>query len=512
MPLHRGILSCVILLTFISHACALYFIHHSHLPLHHSLLPKHPIQLGHFDLLKTKEKRDIIHQLLHQATELTTAPQVTVASLKPEFMPNIAMSFPRHDPIAEIPATWLPHPSLLPQEMVIQSPQVAEETPLSWEELSSLHLHQNFEPKEFPLLTELLPEHGSYDGLETLASSDHFDVSVEYVSRQHKPGYIFKITFLPKSNILFKRICQNYFFLIDRSNSIPRARFNLNKEIVSQALEALRPQDTFNILLFDDKICRLSPYNLSWNEENVRKAREFLLSEGHGGYFAATELYSSLKKILPDHVSDHEVNTAFLLSDGDTYLSLEKQRQTIGEWTLKNQGKVSLYAAASGGGNNLPLLELISSFNKGMLIYSYDPGQFMQRMAQLLHSIRHPIGKEMVATAITSDKQTVVLLQPKSQRLPELYQNRPFVVYGSINRLSDFVLFLQGKYYDQRFDIKKNISFEQAKVGTSLLEKSWTQLVVQEFYDRFFEDGNPKHLEAAKHMLLPLHLPLPFGE
>jgi len=358
-----------------------------------------------------------------------------------------------------------------------------------------------------PPLAEIEYQDDPYMSFGTIAGSEHFDVEVEYAPKRYRPGYVFKVTFYPRSDVVFKRIRQNVFFLVDRSNSIPRARYALNKRAVSEALDHLKSGDTFNILIFDDRVVRLASQAVPWNEENVAVARSFLERQGHGGYFAATELYASLGKIIPQDVSDHEVNTAILLSDGDTYLSQEKQRLMIAEWTRHNQGKVCLYCIASGSGNNLPLMDLISSFNQGRLIYSQDHNELQPMIVNLLRTVQAPIGKEMIATPITADKQAVVLLQPKAIRLPDLYQDRPFVVYGSTNRLSDFVLFLQGKYYDRRFDIKKTISFESAKMGSFSIERKWTQLLAHEFYANYFEDGNLGHLEAAKQLLLPMNIP-----
>ena len=182
------------------------------------------------------------------------------------------------------------------------------------------------------------------------------------------------------------------------------------------------------------------------SDESVTKARAFLNKQGHGGFFAATELYTSLDKIIPQDVAENEINTAIMLSDGETYLSLEKQRLTIGGWTARNEGKVSLYTVASGAENNLPLLDLLSSFNKGALIYAHGHQDVSDRLAHLMHTIQNPIGKQIIPTAVTGDKSMTVLLQPKAQRIPDLYQNRPFVIYGSTNRLNDFSLFLQGRY------------------------------------------------------------------
>lgn len=354
-------------------------------------------------------------------------------------------------------------------------------------------------------------ENEFYKEFGELAGSEHFDIKVEYAPKRTRPGYVFKITFIPRENVSFKRIRQNYFFLVDRSNSIPRSRYFMNKKAVAEALELLQNKDTFNILIFDDKIVKFRDHNVPFTEENVRLAKEFLEFQPHGGHFAATELYASLAKIIPQDVSDKEVNTAILFSDGDSYLSPEKQGMKIGGFSNRNNGKVALYSIASGTGNNLPLLELLSALNKGQLVYAPNHTLIGERLKQLIQTIQHPIGKHMVATAICADKQTTVLLQPKRSQLPDLYKNHSFSIYGSTNRLTDFVLFLQGNYYDRRFDIKKKIDFTKATaIGSPAIERGWTQLLTQEFYQHFFEDGKISHLETAKQLLQPLNLPVPF--
>lgn len=353
-------------------------------------------------------------------------------------------------------------------------------------------------------------EAGLYDPVSgVIAGSEHFSTTIEYAPRRFYSGYVFKITFHPKPDIAFKRIRQTYFFLLDRSNSIPRLRYFFNKKAVSEAINFIKPQDGFNILTFDDRVVRFADLPLPANEENINAAREFLEKQGHGGHFAATDLYASLGKILPTNVSDQEVNTAILLSAGDTYLSMEKQRQTIGKWTLRNQGKVALFSLASGEGNNISLLQLITSFNKGSALYVPQNEQVAGKLAQFLQMVQNPIGKKMRATAIPSDPQNIIFLEPKNSRLPDLYQNTPFTIWGTTNRLSEFTLFLQGNYYDCHFDIKKKICFPETPNGTLALERQWVELLAQDHYENYFREGKKAYLDAVKELLSPLNLPTP---
>lgn len=457
------------------------------------------IVLDKDSLLFKRKRNQVLAEIFEHLTESEAEIKESFQDLKREYAPSLEVAFPERAPT---------EPFSFDHDR-IEWEMSKDGALILWEGNDLVLPSLPSTLTESPPLSTLSLEDDPCENFERLVGSDHFDIQVEYAPKRSRPGYVFKITFVPRTDAHFQRICQNYYFLLDRSNSIPRSRYLLNKKAVSSALNALQPGDTFNILIFDDRVARFSENTVPWSEEKVALARQFLESQGHGGLFAATELYASLGKIIPIDVPDTEVNTAILLSDGDTYLSTDKQRQTIGKWTARNQGKVSLFSVASGTGNNIALLELLSTFNKGLLVYTQEHAQIEERLVHLIHSIQNPIGKKMTATAVCIDKQMTVMLHPKKARLPDLYQNRLFTVYGSTNRVSDFYLFLQGQYYSRRFDIKKKISFERAKMGSPSIERQWVQLLVQEYYERYFEDGNFAHLEAAKQLLLPLNLPVP---
>ena len=347
--------------------------------------------------------------------------------------------------------------------------------------------------------------------LGAIASSDDFNLEVEYAPSPHGQGVIFKLELKPKPGVRFKRIAQNYFFLIDRSHSIPKLRYEITKQAVDSVLDLLQAGDTFNVLLFDDKIVPLAQENLAWNSENLEKAHQFLSKQHYGAIFATTDLYSSLGKIIPSAVVDQEVNTALLISDGDTYLSSDKQRDTIANWTRQNSGKVTLYSLASGKGNNLALLDLLSVFNKGALFYSTSDKGIETGLSYLLNSIKNPIGKDISLSTVSTVPGTQITLYPPNTFLPNLYENTPFVIYGTINKASDFHVFFQGRYYDKFLDIKQAVSFTSAKqVDGEKLEKNLAKHEAYKKYEKYLQDGNKEHLAEAKKLLQSYRIPVAF--
>ena len=348
------------------------------------------------------------------------------------------------------------------------------------------------------------------DPTASVASSSDFHVDVVHTKRSDGQGYIFKLTFSPKANAKIKRIKQNMFFLLDRSHSINKVRYDFSRRAILKALALMNPGDSFNILVFDDQVVKLSEQSLLWSQENIEYARAFLSKQEHGGVFAATDIYASIGKIVPDVVAGNEVNTAILLSDGDTYLRRDRQRQTIAQWTKSNSGKVSLFCVASGKGNNLPLLQLLSAFNKGALVHATSDKMLESVLLRLVKSISAPVGKDIVVTAIASNEGTQVTVFPRVGQLPDLYEDQPYVIYGSTSRLEDFYVFLQGKYYDNWLDIKQKISFEESNKTDPTIEKNWTIYRAYDHYYRFLSDGDFAHLGMAKSLLQPLNVQMAF--
>jgi hypothetical protein len=339
----------------------------------------------------------------------------------------------------------------------------------------------------------------------TIAGSNDFHLEVYYQKLKNNRGYAFQASLVPKKEVIFKRIRQNLFFIIDRSYSIDKIRYDEAKVAVSKALELLKPGDTFNILMFDKKVRRLAEKNLLVNDQTIEQAIEFLSNEKHGGLFSSTDLYTSLEKIIPRSVADTEVNTAILFSDGITSLTQKDQRQAISTYTFNNNGKVSLYCISSGKANNTALLALLSHFNKGKLVHTQSFQQQPAYLVKLMKEIRNPIGKEIVVNAVT-DGQVRVQLLPEGAKRPDLYEGTPFVVYGTVNCLDDFYLFLQGKYYDKWLDIKQKVVFAEAKQVSSGIELELAQFEAYDQYGQFLYNGDTAYLREANSRLTPFNL------
>lgn len=345
-----------------------------------------------------------------------------------------------------------------------------------------------------------LSNHAHKEASGAIANSNDFEVTLEYAPKTDGRGLSFRVTLTPKSTVQFRTIAQNVVFLIDRSHSIDQDRYSTSKIAVLHAIQSLRPQDRFNILVFDDRVTAFASQMIPRNSYNIEMARQFLQSQPYGGIFASTDLYSSLGNIIPDIVEPTEVNAAILLSDGDTFLSKDKQRRSIASWTEHNEGKVALFCVTAGSDNNLPLLDFLAAENKGMLIHAQT--SVSEALARLMEQICQPIAKDIIASAVSRSPGVALALYPPSNRQAHLYQRKPYVLYGTLDNPADFYLFLQGKYYDDWLDIRQLITFQQGtQVAASELEQALAQQQAYDHYEDYLRNGNHASLTQARKLL-----------
>ncbi|MFS8564323.1 MAG: hypothetical protein LVR00_08495 [Rhabdochlamydiaceae bacterium] len=209
-------------------------------------------------------------------------------------------------------------------------------------------------------------------------------------------------------------------------------------------------------------------------------AQAFLEKQDHGSYFSAADLCKSLSKIVPETVQENEATSVILMTDGDSSLNQEKQRKIIQSFAQKNKGRLSLYTAAVGEGNNLAFLELLSSLNNGHLLYSDTHASFPRKLTKLVLDLLHPIAKDISVSISQANPKGRIKLYSSSTALPCLFSKRPYTIYGTAETLTNFTLVLQGKNKNQLFTIKKTSLLQKQKATPeSLLSNGLTAKPIQ---------------------------------
>lgn len=386
----------------------------------------------------------------------------------------------------------------IPQDKMLSSPpSYAHTSPVE-------HIREEWVNK--PISDTTLPEVDHY-GISDIANSilweDEVAVDISFHPDQDGKKYIFSLTVHPDFEIDAEPLQQNFYFIIDRSNSIKKFRFDGYKRAVQRALSALQEGDKFNIFILDKNISRLSEKNLFFSSKTLKQAEAFLDKEEYKPFFSSNDLYESLEKLFPFTNPSDEIHSAILISDGNSILNSAKQKKAIFRWTQKNKGKFNLYTATAGQGNNLVLLDLLSYTTSGKLLHSDTHASFPRKLVKLVKDLHEPIAKEVTIDAVSKDPGNNVSLFPSKVLLPPLYLKRPFSVVGTIDDITDFTIYIQGQNRGRWLNIKKTISFKNAVKGGRSLDKLWAHAQANGCYDKFLKEGKTSHLEEAKKHVAP---------
>jgi len=342
------------------------------------------------------------------------------------------------------------------------------------------------------------------DDLATLCYKDYFDTEVTFSPQKDNNGYIFAITLIPKSSIRLNKLKKNIYFLIDKSNSIQNDRLTSTRHAIASALSLLEKDDEFNIFAFDNKMDILSNINLHKNNTSLSKAKSFLRELSIGSFFSSTNYSLPLFKVINNNTKKDEINIAILLSNGEG-LNKSKQTKIINEWTRLNKGNLSLYSINLSDDKNTSILEMFSALNKGKLITSTTKRGIKRKLNKLLSSINAPIAKNIVANAICLDEAANIKLYT-SNSSPALFLNEPYVILGTMDKLEDFTIFIQGHCKNSFFNLKKKVSFEKARQSTSSLQKELALKQAIHSYEKYIVDNNSHHLLEAKNLLEPFDI------
>ena len=157
------------------------------------------------------------------------------------------------------------------------------------------------------------------------------------------------------------------------------------------------------------------------------------------------------------------------------------------------------------------MLDLLSTLNKGFLRVAKSSESISDELKTLIQALHSPIGRDLTVAAHPHDSRAHIEIYPTQERLPDLYENLQYVLYGSIDQPSDFSIFLQGRHTDHWLDIKKSIALSKGTLSddAQLKKGILLQLAYQE-YEQFLNSGRPEFLQKAKALLEPTNLPLAF--
>ncbi len=248
----------------------------------------------------------------------------------------------------------------------------------------------------------------------------------------------------PKSDIAYESPPREYVFIMDVSGSMRGEPIEVSKQMISNLLSGLNQDDRFNILFFAGGSAVFSPNSLPVTPQNITNAIAFIDGIEAGG---STQLLPAMQQALSMQGTADFSRTFVILTDG--YVTVEKEAFELIRQNLNN---ANFFAFGIGTGVNRYIIEGIAYVGEGESFVVTDVMNAQSTADTFKEYIERP-----ALTNIHTEFSGVNVYDVEPLSIPDVFAERPVIIYGKYDRAENGTLTLSGDHADSR--VVKTLNF-----------------------------------------------------
>jgi Ca-activated chloride channel family protein len=280
---------------------------------------------------------------------------------------------------------------------------------------------------------------------------------------------------------------RDYVFIVDVSGSMHGFPLDTAKTLLRQLLPALRPQDTFNLLLFAGDSQALSETPPPPPPANLDAALALLKRRSGGG---GTELLPALQRALAlPRPAENTSRTIAILTDG--YVHIETEAYAL---VRQNLGRGNVFAFGIGTSVNRHLIESLARAGQGEPFIVTDRAVAETEAARFTAMISAP-----VLTGISARFDGIEPSDIEPASLPDVFAQRPVVLFGKWSGPKTGALTVTGQTgsaRDKNFTAKLDVA-TAATVPAETLARLWARTRIATLSDDISVTNDPELAEAV---------------
>lgn len=296
---------------------------------------------------------------------------------------------------------------------------------------------------------------------------DLVDIKLDaYVPPDEKEGY-FRLRILPKKNAAANVLPKQVTFVVDASSSIQQRKLDVTAKGVDEAIQQLRAEDWFNVVVFRDTPTMFQGSQVHATPENKSAARQFLKKVQSRG---ETDVYKGILPVVQEEPPPGSPGVVLVVSDGRPTTGMRDARTIINGLTSDNNLRNSIYAF--GGGNTVDryLLDLLAYRNKGEASVVKNIDDIAKGLPQFFERLNDPLLVDLRADYGRVNENKVF-----PSVLPDFYRDQPVTIYGRFEPKKDkeFFMRLRGQAGEQKKDIVFIKNLQEAESGDRDIPRGW---------------------------------------
>jgi Ca-activated chloride channel family protein len=286
---------------------------------------------------------------------------------------------------------------------------------------------------------------------------------------------------------------REYVFILDVSGSMSGFPIETSKQLTTEIIQNLNPQDKFNILCFAGGSNFLFSESREANAENIELALTFINSLVGGG---GTELLPALQKALEFPHSDNYSRIFLIATDG--YVTVEKEAFDL---IRNNLNKANFFAFGIGSSVNRYLIDGIANAGMGEPFIVLNEEEAVEKADLFRKYVASP-----VLTNISTEFNGLTVSDVEPQKIPDVFAERPILIFGKYENPLQGSLTLEG-ITGKNTPFLKNLAFTDFHPSekNKALKYLWARQRLQQLsdYNTVDEENKSKIIELSlKYNLL----------
>lgn len=210
---------------------------------------------------------------------------------------------------------------------------------------------------------------------------------------------------------------REYIFIVDVSGSMHGFPIGVSKTVMTNLLSTLRPDDRFNVMVFESNNTMLFPSAVNATNENIEwAARKLEQQQGGGG----TRLLHALNAALSVPKQKEFSRTFVVITDG--YVTVEKEAFNL---IRSNLGQANLFAIGIGSSVNRYLIEGLAHAGMGEPFIVTN-----EKEAKLIGQTFTDFVQSPVLTNIKVHYDNLEVYDIEPASVPDVFAERPIIIYG----------------------------------------------------------------------------------
>lgn len=277
---------------------------------------------------------------------------------------------------------------------------------------------------------------------------------------------------------------KDWVFVVDVSGSM-QGKYATLVDGVQRALQKMRAEDRFRMVLFNEQAWELTPGFVSVTPESIdRYSRELLAFGPCNGTNLYAGLDLGLKALDPDRT-----NALVLVTDGVANVGETRQRRFL---ELIEKRDIRLFTFVLGNSANRPLLEVLAKASNGFAtnISNSDDvvGQLLAASSKVTHEALHGVDIEIDGVK-TAD------LTPG--KIGSLYRGQQLVVFGHYWGEGEADVRLRGRISGETVTYQTRFAFPGVAADNPEIERLWAYASIQEAMQEMQDFGEDADLKQA---------------